>query len=114
MRGVLYRAVDFVADSGHAAGQAGGGAVCAIVAGFAVRDFRATGAAGGVREPETERGDVRGESRRGDADTRGAGAGDGTVRSAGRLEMVERGLVLRRSVTSVVCRHGDTVVADFF
>jgi hypothetical protein len=77
LRGVLHRAVDFVADSGHAPGKTGGRSVRAVVAGFAVRDFRETGAAGGVRELATERGDVRGESRRSDADTRGNGAGHG-------------------------------------
>ena len=51
VRGVLHRAVDFVADPGYAPGETGGNTVCAVVAGFAVRDFRETGAAGGVREP---------------------------------------------------------------
>lgn len=101
LRCVLHRTFDFIADSRNAAGKEGGRAVCAVVAGFAVRDFREAGAASGVRELAAERGDVRGESRRGDAVARGDGTGDGTVRSAGRAEVVERGLVLRGGVTSV-------------
>ena len=59
---VLHRAFDFVADPGDAAGKKGGRKVRAVVAGLAVRNFWAAGAAGGVREPAAERGDVRGES----------------------------------------------------
>jgi len=72
MRGVLHRAVDFVADSGDAAGEAGGGAVRAVVAGFPVRDFWAAGAAGGVREPAADGGDVRGDPGRCDGVSRAA------------------------------------------
>ena len=54
LRGVLHRALDFIADSRNAAGKEGGGTVRAVVAGFAVRDFRETGAAGGVQQSAPE------------------------------------------------------------
>jgi len=54
VRGVLHRAVDFDADPGYAPWETGGNCLCAVVAGFAVRDFRKAGAAGGVRELAAE------------------------------------------------------------
>ena len=63
---VLHRAVDFVADSGDAPRQAGGREVRAVVARFAVRYFRETGATGGVQQSAAERSDVRCEWRGGD------------------------------------------------
>jgi hypothetical protein len=51
---MLYRAFDFFADSRYAAGQTGGGTVCAIVAGFPLCDFRPARTAGGLCELAAE------------------------------------------------------------
>lgn len=52
--GVLYRALDHVADSGDARWQAGGRALRAVNGRHAVCDFRETGAAGILRQPASE------------------------------------------------------------
>ena len=61
--GLLHCTVDFVADSGHAQGQAGWGSMRAIVGRFPVCDFRATGATSGVCESPADAGNVRRVSR---------------------------------------------------
>jgi len=63
LRGVLHRAVDFVADPGDAEWETGGRAVRAVAGGFPVRDLWAARAAGGVREPAADGGDVRRHTR---------------------------------------------------
>lgn len=62
MRGVLHRALDFVADSGDAAWQAGRDSVRATAGGFPLRTFWQTGASRGVCEPAAFGGDVRDRS----------------------------------------------------
>lgn len=83
VRRVLYRAVDLVADPGHAARETGGDSVRAVVAGFAVRDFRTARAAGGVREFAADAGDVRGFARGGDGASDAVGSANAARAVAG-------------------------------
>jgi len=56
--GVLHRAIDLVADSGHAARQAGRGALRATAAGLSLRLVRQARASGGVYQPAADRNHV--------------------------------------------------------
>lgn len=86
---VLYRAEYFVADSGDAAGEAGGGGLRAVDGGFSVRAVWAAGAAGGVREFAAAREYVRERSRGGVANAARVGDCDDAVK---RHPAGERGM----------------------
>jgi len=76
VRRVLYRALDHLADTRHAARQAGGDPLRAIAAGHAVRDLREIRASGVLRQPAANAGNVRSEPGRGLGAFDRAGTGD--------------------------------------
>ena len=56
---MLHCTVDFVADTGDAQWETGGGTLCAAYGRQPVQGVRDAGASGGVQSTATERGDVR-------------------------------------------------------
>ena len=77
---MLYGPFDYFADSRHAAGKAGGRAMCATDGGFALCDFWEAGAPRVLREFAADRGNVRSDKGRGDGVSRDVGAGDEAAR----------------------------------
>src|SRR6185437_2800055 len=76
LRCLLHRAVDLLADPGHAPGQAGRGALRATHRRQPLRHFRPAGTPGSVCQPARRAGDVRGGSRQRAGLAHATGTGD--------------------------------------
>ncbi len=82
LRGVLYRTVHHVTDPGYAQRQTGWRRVRAVAARHAVRDLWPAGAAGVLREPAADGGDVSFDTRGGAGVLGQFGESDQTLRNA--------------------------------